>query len=316
MTAPVVTAIIPTFRRPRLVGRSCRSVFAQTHRPLELIVIDDGSGDDTPQVLTALRDEAQAAGVRYAHFTVANGGPGKARNAGIERATGEYLAFLDDDDLWLPHKVATQLAAMQAQPAAGASFTQFIHEGSPDTPKPRPEQMKDGWVFETLCRGETRSHLQTFMVTRRAVNECAPFAPLFNFEDTEFMLRLALKFPFVAVPQVLTTICTPGQATVSREAGLEGDLKRDRLKLDVLRDFGRAHEHEERFSRPALDVLLARIYDEHIKHLIWLGRVKEARAAHDEALAACGTQEVLQKLKGKLARARIAGWFGIKLKKP
>lgn len=316
MTAPLVTAIVPTFRRSGLVARSCRSVFAQTHRPLELIVVDDGSGDDTPKVLESLRQEADAAGVKYQWRTETNGGPGRARNAAISLGQGEYFAFLDDDDLWRPEKVAAQVAAMQARPEAGASFTQFVHEGSEGTPKPRPEQMVDGWVFDSLCAGTTRAHMQTLMVTRKAMLEVGPFAPLYNFEDSEFMLRLALQFPFVAVPRVLTTICTPGQATVSREAGLEGDLKRDAGKLETLRKFEQQHGTAMRFSLPALNQLRARIYDEHIKHLIWLGRVAQARQAHAEALEVCGPHDNLMRLRGKLRRARLAGWFGIRLKKP
>lgn len=316
MTAPLVTAIIPTYRRPGLVARSCRSVFAQTHRPLELIVVDDGSGDETPSVLEALHAEAEAAGVKYYWRTEPNGGPGRARNAAIGLGLGDYFAFLDDDDLWMLDKVATQVAAMQAQPEAGVSFTQFVHEGSEGTPKPRPEQMRDGWVFDSLCAGTTRAHMQTLMVTRQAMLEAGRFEPLYNFEDTEFLLRVSLLFPFVAVPKVLTTICTPGQATISREAGLEGDLKRDAGKLEVLRKFEQQHGTAVRFSLPALNQLRARIYDEHIKHLIWLGRVAQARQAHTEALAACGPQENLLRLRVKLRRARVAGWFGIRLKKP
>jgi len=316
MTAPLVSAIIPTFRRPMLVGRSCRSVFAQTHRPLELIVIDDGSGDDTPQVIAALQPEADAAGVNLQFISNPNGGPGRARNAGVAVARGEYFAFLDDDDLWLEAKVATQLAAMQDAPEAGLAFTQFVHEGSPDHPKPGPDKMKDGWCFETLCNGQTRAHLQTLMVTRAAWQQVGGFAPLFNFEDSEFLLRLALMVPFLAVPKVLTTICTPGQATVSREAGLEGDIKRDRGKLEVLREFATRHESDARYSAAAMAVLRARIFDEHIKHLIWLGRVGDARLAWRDAIRECGDQPLLARLKGKLFRARVAGWFGIKLRKP
>lgn len=316
MTQPLVSAIIPTYRRPGLVAKSCRSVFAQSWRPLELIVIDDGSGDETPQVLEALRPEAEAAGVALHVRTVINGGPGLARNAAMEMAQGEFFAFLDDDDLWKPHKLTTQVAAMLQRPEAGASFTQFVHESSEDRPKPGPGQLADGWVFDSICRGLTRVHLQTLMIRRSAWQAVGGFAALFNFEDSEFALRLALQFPFVAVPQPLTVICTPAGGTVSRDAGLEGDLKRDRLKLDVLAEFARKHAGSARFSTTALNALRARVHDEHIKHLIWLGRVAQARQAWKTAMSECGNDERLAALKGKLARARLAGWFGLRLKKP
>lgn len=316
MTQPLVTAIIPTYRRPALVGRSCRSVLAQTWRPLELIVVDDGSADETPQVLSALRPEAEAAGVDLRVMTVPNGGPGLARNAALQAAQGEYFAFLDDDDLWVPGKVQAQAAAMRANPQAGVSFTRYVHEGKVDDPKPRLDQMLDGWVFPHVCSGKTRAHLQTLMVTRAAWSRVGGFAPLYNFEDTEFVLRLALEFPFVAVREALTVICTPGQATISRQSGLEGDLKRDRLKLEVLDRFAVTHRAAARFSDDALKVLRARVYDEHVKHLLWLGRVSEARDAWKQALSECGDQPMLDRLGRKLTRARVASWFGLRLRKP
>lgn len=314
MTNPKVSAIVPTHRRPQLLGRSLGSVLAQTWRPLELVVVDDGSGDETPRVLERLSPRALEAGVEYHYFTVANGGPGLARNAAMQQASGELFAFLDDDDAWRPEKLAIQVPALMAAPGAGVSFTQYLHAGG-DVAKPPAGHLKDGWCFGSLCDGSTRAHLQTLLVRREVTGKCGGFLPLFNFEDAEFCLRASLDFEFVAVPCALTVI--HGAATsVSREAGLEGDLKRDALKLQVLADFASKYGAQPRFSADALKRYRARIYDEHIKHLLWLGRVDEAREARARALDECGELPLLRKLSSKIRKARVLGWFGLRPKKP
>ena len=311
----LVSAIIPTYRRPREIARSVHSVLAQSWRPLELIVIDDGSGDDTPEVLRRFEAAAQQAGVAYQWATVPNGGAGPARNVGMERAKGEYLAFLDDDDEWVPDKTSKQVAAMQARPEAGASFGLYVHDGERDRPKPKPEHMKDGWVFDSLCSGETRAHMQTFMLTRAAYDKVGGMCDARNWQDTEWHLRIAMEFQFVAVDEVLTVIHTV-ESSISREAGLEGDIRRDRRKLELLDNLVARHAAHPRFNLEATHLLRARIYDEHIKHLLWAGKVKEAQAAWQEALIACGEQPLLLRIKRKLTRAKIAKVFGRRLRKP
>ncbi|MCB9893285.1 MAG: glycosyltransferase family 2 protein [Planctomycetes bacterium] len=311
----LVSAVIPTYRRPGALDRSLGSVLRQTWRPLELVVVDDGSGDNTPEVLQAWADKAKAAGVEYQWHTKENGGPGAARNFGMERASGELFAFLDDDDRWYPQKIETQVAHMRMHPESGVSFTRYVHSGKEGQPKPRMENIRDGWVFDSLCSGQTRAHLQTLMIRREVFARVGGFASHRNFEDFEFCLRASLDFPFTAVAEALTVIETV-ESSVSREAGLEGDLERDHLKLEVLRAFRQRHGAHERFHEPAMKQAFARIYDEHIKHLIWLGRVDEARAAWGRALDECGEQPQLAALKSKLTRAKVAGWFGRKLRKP
>jgi glycosyltransferase involved in cell wall biosynthesis len=312
---PMVTAIVPTYRRAHLLEQSIGSILRQTWRPLELIVVDDGSADNTRQTLAAFEPRAEALGIRYRYFEKEHGGPGLAKNFAMSRAEGHYFAFLDDDDVWLPRKVEVQISAMLANPEAGAAFTRYVYHGKPDQPKPLAEHMKDGWVFETLCSGETRAHNQTLMITREAFDQSGGFGALFTWEDTEFALRLSLIVPFLAVQQPLTII-SPAPESMSREDGLEGDIRRDLEKLDLLDTIVERGRNHPKFSLHATNVLRARIYDEHVKHLLWMGRVEEAYVAWERALADCGRLPLLEKLKGKLRRARFAGHFGMKLRKP
>jgi len=109
MTSPRVSVIIPTFNRADRVSRAIDSVLSQTYRDFEIIVVDDGSSDNTREVVTAY-----GAPVRYVFQE--NQGPGAARNHGIRVAAGMYLGFLDSDDVWLPTFLAKTVAALDEYP--------------------------------------------------------------------------------------------------------------------------------------------------------------------------------------------------------
>jgi glycosyltransferase involved in cell wall biosynthesis len=108
---PLVSAIIPTFNRAWSLGRAVDSVLAQTYRPLELIVVDDGSTDETPRLLTPLAARGLIRLLRQP-----NRGVSAARNAGLATARGSLLAFLDSDDEWLPGKIEAQVEFMEQNP--------------------------------------------------------------------------------------------------------------------------------------------------------------------------------------------------------
>src|SRR5690606_40525091 len=110
---PKVSVIIPTFNRAGMVQQAIASVLAQTFASFECIVVDDGSSDDTRTVLQPLVDAGR---IRYVHQ--ANAGLSAARNHGLRLARGAYISFLDDDDLYEPHKLARQVAYLDANPEA------------------------------------------------------------------------------------------------------------------------------------------------------------------------------------------------------
>ncbi|MHC4839604.1 MAG: glycosyltransferase family 2 protein [Planctomycetota bacterium] len=315
MGKPLVSAIIPTYRRPDVVHRSIRSVFTQTHRPMECIVVDDGSGDETMNVLKSFKPEAEAAGVDYTFVEKENAGAGAARSQGMELAKGEFFAFLDDDDEWLPEKTSQQLAAFDAKPEAGASFTRYFHGEVGTTAKPRDSRLTDGWCFETLCDGSTGVHQQCFMIRRSVYEQVGPYADYYNFQDFEYFIRCALFTPFVAVKEPLVLIHTH-DTSISRSAGLAGDIKRDKLKLQVLSDFADKWNSHERYSADAMKICRARVYDEYVKHLLWDGQVPEAKQVWQQAISECGQQPLLTKLKSKLRKGTVLKMFGKTLRKP
>lgn len=115
---PLVSVIIPVYNRPLLLREAAESVFAQTFPDFELIIVDDGSDDGTPGTIEELRrrgrDRIRA--VRQAH----TGMPGQVRNRGAAEARGNYIAFLDSDDLWMPEKLTRQIDVFRNNSAAGS----------------------------------------------------------------------------------------------------------------------------------------------------------------------------------------------------
>src|SRR5687768_10535344 len=109
----LVSAIIPVHNYARLVGRAIESVLAQSYQPVECIVVDDGSTDDTPRVLARYGDRIRV-------IRKEKQGPAIARNVGIRAARGEYIALLDSDDYWRSEKLSRQVAVLAGDPALGA----------------------------------------------------------------------------------------------------------------------------------------------------------------------------------------------------
>jgi glycosyltransferase involved in cell wall biosynthesis len=119
MTRDLVSVIIPSYNRAYCIATTVDSVLAQTHGNLEILVIDDGSKDTTRELIAERYGREPR--VRYIHQ--ANAGVSAARNHGLKRATGDYLALLDSDDIWLPWKLEAQLRCLAALPSAGMIWT-------------------------------------------------------------------------------------------------------------------------------------------------------------------------------------------------
>ena len=112
----LVSVVIPVYNGERFVAEAVDSALAQDHLNKEILVIDDGSSDRSLDILAQYGNAIRVISVR-------NGGPARARNLGMSEARGEYIAFLDADDVWARSKLAAQVAHMQASPATGACYT-------------------------------------------------------------------------------------------------------------------------------------------------------------------------------------------------
>ncbi len=123
--APLITVVIPVHNGELYLAEAVDSALAQTYRPVEVVVVDDGSTDGTAEVAAGL-----GAAVRYVHQP--NRGPGGAMNRGVALARGEYVAFLSADDVWAPEKLAGQMAALVAEPSLDLVFGHVQHFLSPE----------------------------------------------------------------------------------------------------------------------------------------------------------------------------------------
>lgn len=129
---PTVSVVIPTYNRARWLGDAIRSVMGQTHRPLEVLVVDDGSTDDTPAVCAEF-------GPPVRHIPQEHAGAAVARNRGLKEARGEYIAFLDSDDLWEPLKLETHLEVHRALPDVAWSLSDCQVIDALGRPLPLPQ---------------------------------------------------------------------------------------------------------------------------------------------------------------------------------
>ena len=188
---PLVSVIIPVYNGGRYLRAALESVFGQTYRPIEVIVVDDGSTDDSGAIAQSFSD------VHYIHQ--ANQGVAAARNIGIEAARGEFFAFLDQDDLWTPEKVKLQIDYLQSQPDLGYTLTQqkFFLEPGEALPawfrKELLDSVHTGWVLGTL------------LVRRTAFEKVGNFATGYSAaNDSDWFFRAkAAEIPMAVVPELL-----------------------------------------------------------------------------------------------------------------
>ena len=190
MPSPRVSFIIPTHNRAGLLAGAVRSA-ARAGGEVDIIIIDDASNDDTPHVCAALTQECS--NVRVVRLE-RNVGLAQARNAGIDASTGEYLAFLDDDDLRLPDSLPAQIAALDAVPEAGLAYApvELMDSGGRRLGQiqPQPAACPSGDIFWELLH-ENFMRVPSVVVRRSALDAVGPFRPgLRRVEDRDCWIRI------------------------------------------------------------------------------------------------------------------------------
>jgi glycosyltransferase involved in cell wall biosynthesis len=121
----LISCVVPVFNGAAYLLEAIASIEAQTWRPLEIIIVDDGSTDETPAVIASLGDRVRS-------LRQDNAGPAAARNRGVEAASGSFIAFLDSDDEWLPEKLTAQMARFEARPELEMCLSQAEHWWLPE----------------------------------------------------------------------------------------------------------------------------------------------------------------------------------------
>ncbi|MDF5716072.1 MAG: glycosyltransferase [Rhizonema sp. NSF051] len=192
-----ISVIIPAYNAERTILETIASVQQQTFSNFEMIVINDGSSDRTLELLHSVADK------RLKIFSYENGGVCVARNRGISHAIGEFVAFLDADDLWTSDKLELQLTALQQHPNAGVaySWTSFMDARGASL-SPGEPAFFEGNVYANLLVGDFIYNGSNTLIRKQAINLTGEFDPAVeSCADWDYWLRLALHWHFVVVPK-------------------------------------------------------------------------------------------------------------------
>ena len=198
---PRVSIVITTHNRSAMLPRAVRSVLAQTYEDYELIIVDDCSTDDTPDVMRTFVD-SRIRVVRHAD----NMGQSAAINTGIRLAHGEYIAFLDDDDEWVDQKLSRQVCAFDnSDPRVGLVYTWFDHVDATDgVPHAAGRSVISGDISEEMLGWKLPAPTSTYLVrTEAARGVCGFDEELRMGVDRDFVARLSMRWHVAVVPEVL-----------------------------------------------------------------------------------------------------------------
>ena len=204
VSPPLVSIVIPAYNAEKFLERTIRSAQDQTHSPLEILIVNDGSTDRTRQIAEA----AAATDPRIRTIHVANGGVARARNLGTREAQGEFIAFLDADDLWHPTKITAQLAIMSDDIAAVYCLSRRIDEDDRILAYGTSRSF-EGYVLARHMYARPVGNGSNLLVRRHIVLEVGGYEPnwieqgLGGCEDVDLELLVAARYRLRAVPQFL-----------------------------------------------------------------------------------------------------------------
>jgi glycosyltransferase involved in cell wall biosynthesis len=274
---PEVSVIIPTYNRGWILREAIDSVLAQDFKDFELIVVDDGSTDDTVKILDDYGQDLM-------RIRQTNRGVSAARNHGIAAASGHLIAFLDSDDLWLPRKLSTQVAFFDANPSAVINQTEeiWIRNGVRVNPKVRHHKFA-GMIFErslALCLVSPSA----VMMTRSLFDEVGLFdEALPACEDYDLWLRISWRYPVHLIETPLI-IKRGGHADqLSKAPGL------DKFRIQALKKILDSGQLDEDLHQAAVQTLQDKcaIYAAGCRK-----RGKEAEAQYYDGLAGKSRKQI------------------------
>ena len=203
----LVSVIIPVYNAQQLVKAALGSAVGQTYQDSEIIVVNDGSTDDTSRAVKNFIDANRFATIRYIYQN--NAGPSAARNRGIKESLGKYIAFLDSDDIWEQDKLAKQIGYMKKNNLKGLCCTgyNFVDESGVVTGTHRLFYRSKSEVLRALFTKNIVSTCSTVIANR----ECFDAVGLFDeslcvAEDWDMWIRIIRKFDFAHIPEPLAKV--------------------------------------------------------------------------------------------------------------
>ncbi len=232
----LVSCIVPVFNGERYLAEALDSILAQTWRPVEVIVVDDGSTDGTAHI-------AAGYGVEVSYFHQANAGPAAARNRGLDAAVGAFVSFLDADDLWHEDKLARQMARFEARPELELCLSHLQHFWEPEM-KEEEDRLRDHRFSKPLPA----------YVTQAMLARCALFDAVGRFdpalrmgEDTDWFLRAADRGTVTEMLPDVLIFRRMHESNISRDQATMFDLlpRIFKASLDRRRGSAKASENGE-----------------------------------------------------------------------
>lgn len=259
--APLVSVIIPTYCRRELVARAIKSVLAQTYANLECIVVDDASTDDTADAVRSLASADER--VKCVEHD-SNRHVSAARNTGIQTAAGSLIAFLDDDDIWLPRKLEKQVYVLsQTSKDVGLVYCWFdTYRGNDCIGTRRP--ILTGHVFDDVLLNQPLGNASTLLCRREVVERIGGFdEELVRGNDGDFIRRIARQYKVELVPEVLVHYFVDHaghrRITGNTARDLQYSIKSHEAKLQKF--------DEELKAKPALHAALLLVIARHYARL-------------------------------------------------
>lgn len=263
---PLVSVVIPAYNCANYIRESVQSVLSQDYPSIEVIVVDDGSTDGTDRVLSEM-----GTSIRVVRQT--NGGPAKARNRGVAHANGEFIAFLDGDDVWLPGKLRTQMEYFADHPEVDICFTRFsLWHPRADKTFPAPMDFADyipGCGIDEACSGwlYTDLLLDSVICIITVVLRKSVFEHLNGFDETlrvgedyHFWLRSSRKFQAHKIAATFALYRLHGENTTVRPKPVNNEYA---VLERVLKEFGDADTHGKRVDAAKLRERMAKLSLDH-----------------------------------------------------
>lgn len=203
---PRLSIIILTYNREHLLLETLTSVFEQSYSDYEIIIVDDGSTDSTRVRLEALKDKS----IRY-YYTDHLGNLSQLRNLGWQYAQGQYVAFLDADDIWLPSKLERQVQILETDQQLAFVYTDAEEFNKHGIIRPRiystlEEKWESSAQFELTLSGRMPIYASTVMIRKNLAETIGGFEDNLILGDTHFLLRLARKYPCAVIFEPLVRI--------------------------------------------------------------------------------------------------------------
>jgi glycosyltransferase involved in cell wall biosynthesis len=201
MNHPLVSVIIPTYNRACFLKRTIKSVLDQDYPAKEVVVVDDGSTDETKHEIAPWARAREVVWVRHE----SNQGEGAGRNTGASRSRGEYLVFLDSDDYLLPGRLSSHMKIFRDRRDIMWIYSDYLVFTEKGVPLPnflRPTAHPEGWVFERIVHGGISLPVMAVTIHRKVFEETGGFNPtLYYGADVDFWLKVSVRYPIVYVPR-------------------------------------------------------------------------------------------------------------------